>query len=294
MDDFLYIIIPIYNAAATIERTVRSLTRIEPHNRHRVKVIAVDDGSTDGSGQLFQKTLAEVSGIDSRLICKTNGGSGSARNKALRTFNTGWTLCLDADDELVGDPLPFIDRAPEATALLFDADYQREEKSLFRIRARQPNIKKLPQMFSARSPYCTLSIVFRRELLENLYAEDLRFLEDWHFLATNPSLFANCVLHCGTAIGRVHGGKQSKSADQYKNGYYRVVVAKRLAKYWVNEHSAVVENNLEIQRTIGQVQMRKSASLKALLCLPASISLYAKLLIYLFGYRLYLRLYPYA
>lgn len=290
----LYIVMPIYNASATLPRAVSSLRCIAGPHRQRVYLIGVDDGSTDDSATVFAQSVAAVEGLRWTLMQRDNGGSGAARNDALRGFSTGWTLGLDADDELVADPFPFIDRSPEATALLFDTEYHREEKPLFKIPTRRPDIQKLPQIFSASNPYCTLSIIFRRELLDSLFAEDLRYLEDWHFLATNPRLFACCVVHRGTAIGRVHGGKKSKSADQYSNGYYRVMVAERLAKYWADERRTTVGNNLAIQRAIGKIQMGESASLKTLLRLPASVSLYAKLLIYLFAYRLYLRFYPYA
>lgn len=290
----LHIIMPIYNAAATLPRAVGSLRCIAARHRHRIHLIGVDDGSTDDSAMIFKRVAAEVQGLQWTFLHRENGGSGAARNEALRSFSAGWTLCLDADDELVSDPIPFLDQTPEATALLFDADFQREEKSLFSMPARRPDNKMLPQIFSARNPFHPLSIVFRRELLDYFFAEDLRFLEDWHFLATNPRFFARCTVYRGVAIGRVHGSKQSKSADQYKNGYYRVAVAERLAKYWADEKSLIVRNNLAIQKAIGKIQMGESAPLTTVLLLPATISLYAKLWIYLFAYRLYLRFYPYA
>lgn len=293
-NSYLYIIMPIYNAAATLPRAVNSLRCIAASQRQRLRLIGVNDGSTDDSAAVFAQTAAEVEGLHWTLLLRENGGSGAARNDALRTFSSCWTLCLDADDELLADPFPFIDQAPEATALLFDAEYHREEKLLYSISARRPDISRLPQIFSARNPYCTLAIIFRRELVDNLFAEDLRYLEDWHFFSVNPRLFARCTIHRGIAIGRVHGSMESKSADQYKNGYYRVAVAERLSKYWANERSVIVGNNLEIQSAIGKIQMGESSPLKSLLCLPATVSLYAKLLIYLFAYRLYLRFYPYA
>lgn len=290
----LHIIMPIYNAAATLPRAVSSLCCISPRDRHRVHLIGVEDGSTDDSAAVFERTVAEVEGIQWSLLHRQNGGSSAARNDALRTFFHGWTLCLDADDELVTNPIPFLNQTPEATSLLFDADFHREKKQLFRMPARQLDIKKLPQLFSARNPFHPLSIIFRRELLDCFFPEDLRFLEDWYFLASNPRFFARCVINRGIALGKIHGSKQSKSADQHKNGYYRVMVAERLSKYWANEKSLIVRNNLAIQNAIGKVQMGESAPLTTLLLLPATISLYVKLWIYLFAYRLYLRFYPYA
>lgn len=289
----LYIIMPIYNAATTLPRAVGSLRCIAPIHRQRVQFIGVDDGSIDDSATVFAGVAGEVENLHWTLLRRNNGGSGAARNDALRSFSKGWVLFLDADDELITDPFPFIDQASYSSALLFDADYYRDGKRTFRIPARRPYNQKQSQIFSARSPYCTLSIIFRRELLDNLFAEDLRFLEDWHFLATNPRLFARCAVFRGTAIGRVHGSKQSKSADQYKNGYYRVKVAELLSDYWTGESCAIVSNNLAIQRAIGQIQMGEKRNLSALLKIPAAPSLYAKLIVYLLFFRIYLALYPY-
>ena len=285
---------PIFNAAVTLPRAIGSLCCIAAPDRQRVHLIGVNDGSTDESGEIFVRAAANVEGLHWSLLSRMNGGSGAARNEALRSFSSGWTLCLDADDELIEDPFPFLDKVSGATALLFDTDFYRGEKSFIRRKAYRPNVKSLPEMFSALNPYPTLSIIFRRELVDNLFAEDLRYLEDWYFLATNPEIFTDCVLHFGTAIGRVHAGKKSKSADQYKNGYYRVVVADRLAKYWDEERSLVVKNNLVIQQAIGKIQMGEPAPMKTLMCLPAAMSLYVKLWIYMFAYRLYLRFYPYT
>lgn len=290
----LYIIMPIFNASSTLPRAINSLRCIAGPHRQQVHLIGVDDGSTDDSAMIFERAAAEVQGLQWTLLHRENGGSGAARNEALRSFSAGWTLCLDADDELVTDPIPFIDQSPEATALLFDVDFYREKNQIFKLPARRPDSRRLPQMFSARSPYCTLSIIFRRELMASLFAEDLRYLEDWHFWAVNPLIFSHCEVYRGTAIGRVHGGRQSKSANQYKNGYYRSVVADRLTQYWADERSMIVRNNLAIQNAIGKIQMGESAPLTTLLFLPATISLYVKLWIYLFAYRLYLRFYPYA
>src|SRR5512139_675393 len=118
MRDNLYIIMPFYNSAATVERTVASLACISQDHRNLVKVIAVDDGSLDGSAQTFEHSIAKLKGIDYELIRKTNGGSASARNRALASFKEGWTLFLDADDELNRDPFSLIGQNFGKSALL--------------------------------------------------------------------------------------------------------------------------------------------------------------------------------
>jgi len=291
----LYIVMPIFNAAATLPRAVGSLQCIAPRNRGHICLLGVDDGSTDDSADIFARSASAVEGLQWRLLQRENGGSGAARNDALRTFDRGWTLLLDADDELVADPLPYLDQnSDQVTALLFAADYVREGRRLFRLSPRKPDARQLRRMFSKRSPYCTLSVVFRRERLVSLFADDLRYLEDWYFFAGNPDLFAHCRVLADRAIGRVHTHRRSKSASQEKNGYYRIAVAERLADLWQADLSPVVANNLAIQGAIGRLQMGEKVAWREMIRLPASVSLWLKLLVYRFAYRLYLRFYPYA
>lgn len=87
------IIIPIYNVEKYLERCVNSVINQTFKN---IEIILVDDGSTDGSGELCEK----IKERDERIIVyhKKNGGLGSARNYGL-DFATGeYILFLDSDD----------------------------------------------------------------------------------------------------------------------------------------------------------------------------------------------------
>lgn len=289
----LFVIMPFYNASSTLQRAVSSLRCISPGNRQRVKLIGIDDGSTDDSSDIFMREADKITGLPWELLSKPNGGSGSARNMALRSFTKGWTLCLDADDEITTDPFQFLDTPPNVNAVIFDAVYYRNEKKFLRIRAHQPDPTRLPEIFSSRSPYHPLSIVFRRERLKHLFDENLKYLEDWHFLAINPQLFSSCAVHPGISIGIVHGGENNKSADQYNNGLYRVKAADSLASFWGDSTQRIVSNNLKIQHAIGRIQMGQKRDWSAFLRIPASPTLYAKLFIYTLLYKLYLAMYPY-
>lgn len=85
------VVIPAYNAAATIERTLRSvLAQADEH----VEVIVVDDGSTDETAAVARA----VGGERVRLLHRLGGSVAAARNLAMREASGDWVALLDADD----------------------------------------------------------------------------------------------------------------------------------------------------------------------------------------------------
>ncbi len=88
------VIMPVYNKAPYLARAVESALSQE----HLAELIAIDDGSTDGSGELLD-TLAKR---DSRLVVvhQKNAGVSATRNRGL-SLATGDYICfLDGDDLL--------------------------------------------------------------------------------------------------------------------------------------------------------------------------------------------------
>jgi glycosyltransferase involved in cell wall biosynthesis len=87
----LSVIIPLYNKSDTIEATLSSVLAqsIEDY-----EVVIVDDGSTDGSGQI----VAEILDPRVRLIRQDNAGPSAARNKGVALARGFWIALVDADD----------------------------------------------------------------------------------------------------------------------------------------------------------------------------------------------------
>ena len=93
-DVLLSVIVPVYNAAAYLERCIESLIK---QDEIRFEVIFINDGSTDHSLAILQN-YAHYPHF--HLINKPNGGVSSARNQGIRA-SRGKLLCfLDADDFL--------------------------------------------------------------------------------------------------------------------------------------------------------------------------------------------------
>jgi len=86
------IIIPAYNARATVGKAIESALSQEVGG---VEVIVVDDGSTDGTHRVIP-TKDNV-----RLFRQGNRGVSAARNRGLEEASCEFVLFLDADDWLL-------------------------------------------------------------------------------------------------------------------------------------------------------------------------------------------------
>ena len=77
-DKFLIsVIVPVYNIQNYLERCVKSIMNQTYQN---LEILLVDDGSTDGSGEICERLAKEDERI--RVFHKENGGSSSARKGA--------------------------------------------------------------------------------------------------------------------------------------------------------------------------------------------------------------------
>ena len=92
------VVIPARNEAAVIETTLLSLTE----QGQGLKVILVDDESTDGTAELARKTgLQNLQIITSRALPVGWTGKLWAQHQGMQAVTTDYTLLLDADIELV-------------------------------------------------------------------------------------------------------------------------------------------------------------------------------------------------
>jgi len=91
----LSIIVPAYNAAKTIRSCIISLLA---QDYPGLKIIVVDDGSTDSTGSIVRKLCRKHKNI--AYLRKQNGGKGSALNEGLKRVNTELFGFIDADTHL--------------------------------------------------------------------------------------------------------------------------------------------------------------------------------------------------
>ena len=94
------VIIPTYNRANLIERSVRSVLDQTYDN---LEVIVVDDGSIDDTKKIVEEWKQKDNGFEIVYIYKENGGMHTAYNTAYRYINTELSMNVDSDDHLADD-----------------------------------------------------------------------------------------------------------------------------------------------------------------------------------------------
>ena len=130
------VVIPTYNRAHLLERSVSSVLR---QTYGDIELIIVDDGSTD-------QTRARVSEFqDSRIkyLYKENGGVSSARNMGIKHASGRYVGFLDSDDAYCSRrlslPLAVLDREPDVVCTLSSS--RKEDKHGQGRAAPLPDIK---------------------------------------------------------------------------------------------------------------------------------------------------------
>lgn len=93
MNELISIIVPVYNVKPYLNKCVCSIMEQSYKN---IEILLIDDGSTDGSGEMCDR-LAEY---DDRItvIHQSNAGLSSARNTGIDNSKGEWIAFLDSDD----------------------------------------------------------------------------------------------------------------------------------------------------------------------------------------------------
>ena len=85
------VIIPAFNSEVTIGRAINSVLN---QTYSDYEIIVIDDGSTDGTGEVVRSFGAKVN-----YIYQENAGAAAARNTAIKAAAGQWLAFLDDDDE---------------------------------------------------------------------------------------------------------------------------------------------------------------------------------------------------
>ena len=176
------IIIPVYNRAQLLERTLRSVVKQSYRPLH---VILIDNGSTDNSMELLQrfKQEQETDGFRVTVGCEEFPGATSARNRGLDYVDTEWVMFFDSDDEmrpdLVARYADAICCSPETDIFYTDVEIQWTSGT--------SEVKKAPSpvgfIYSSifHSFLSTQRYIVRRSILENAgcWNPSLTGWDDW-------------------------------------------------------------------------------------------------------------------
>lgn len=169
------IVVPCFNAALTIEETVKSLNHLDYPD---YEILLIDDGSTDGNFSLLLDRLGQKY-ERIRVFHKTNSGLPGARNYGARMAAGEYLAFCDADDllqrNLIRDGVQALRAHPELSAVYPILRYWGEIKGLW-----GPQDIYLPTILAENQAHAGL--IIHRDVFEALHGYDETFVfgwEDW-------------------------------------------------------------------------------------------------------------------
>lgn len=109
------VVIPAYNEAKHVAEEVAAVTRTMEESGWRFEVIAVDDGSTDGTAEQAALAGARV------LRHRTNQGYGAALKRGVDTAEYEWILITDADGTYPVGAIPSLLEAADRAEMVVGA-----------------------------------------------------------------------------------------------------------------------------------------------------------------------------
>ncbi len=135
--ELISIIVPVYNIKNYVERCIGSLVSQTYHN---LEIILVDDGSTDGSGEICDQYMQADARIS--VYHKKNGGLSDARNYGLDRAAGTYLAFVDGDDWVHPQMYEILlSVMQEEQADLVSCDFERENPSFAEKSIERTNIK---------------------------------------------------------------------------------------------------------------------------------------------------------
>ena len=125
MEDYLItIVIPMYNVESSIERLIISISEAFKDQESLVEVLAIDDGSTDKTVEIFKNLHGKSQLLALKLIQNSHGGVSKARNTGIKYSKGRYITFVDSDDELaLVDVVDLKEKlAQNAEVIIFDTD----------------------------------------------------------------------------------------------------------------------------------------------------------------------------
>ena len=125
MEDYLItIVIPMYNVESSIERLIISISEAFKDQESLVEVLAIDDGSTDKTVEIFKNLHGKSQLLSLKLIQNSHGGVSKARNTGIKYSKGRYITFVDSDDELaLVDVVDLKEKlAQNAEVIIFDTD----------------------------------------------------------------------------------------------------------------------------------------------------------------------------
>jgi len=174
MDIRISVVIPAYNVAAFLPRSIGSVLAqtLKP-----AEVIVVDDGSTDN-------TVAVAMELGARVVRhRHNCGISATRNTGIRNATGEWIAFLDADDTWSPEKLERQADCIQSDTVLVYTSLRIFDDIGIRGESRAIDPVSAVRMLRYSNPIAPSTVVVKREacLQAGGFREDIRACEDWEF-----------------------------------------------------------------------------------------------------------------
>ena len=219
MEDYLItIVIPMYNVESSIERLIISISEAFKDQESLVEVLAIDDGSTDKTVEIFKNLHEKSQLLALKLIQNSHDGVSKARNTGIKYSKGRYITFVDSDDELaLVDVVDLKEKlAQNAEVIIFDTD-RNETIDLNKDDNRAKVLAEISMLGRhVISTGIQDKIYLRSFLIENKIAfnDKLRVGEDTLFVFDAVSL-ANKVVETNSKFYMVHGSSSVHLFNEY-------------------------------------------------------------------------------
>lgn len=161
-------IMPTYNSAEYLNRTLDSLAQMISANKEVVEVLFVDDGSTDQTLMILEKAVAKDPNTY-RLLKARHGGVSKARNLGIQNAVGEYVTFIDSDDAYTKNFIPvFLQQVATLPDLIWEDVCELEHSRLQRITTLTERLNLMSMVLGLTMPFIQEGIAskfYRREFL---------------------------------------------------------------------------------------------------------------------------------
>ena len=178
------VILPFYNSKSTIERSVESVLSQTYKN---FELIAVSDGSTDGSIEIIKEYATKDPRV--KLIEIPHGGVSKARNAGIKNAKGDFIQFIDSDDDMKKEMLSVMfDTITKTNSDICCCAFSHPclatyaGDRIFDFRDKKQLLEYYHHTFAGHVPWNKL---YRKKVITHPFPEGVSFCEDGIFGATN-------------------------------------------------------------------------------------------------------------
>lgn len=227
VEPLVSVIMPVYNAAASLENSVRSVLSQSYTN---LELILIDDASTDDS----KKIITQLEQKDNRIkyiLLDTNSGPGVARNTGIEKASGKYIAFLDSDDRWHPDKLKKQIAFMEGNNYLLTHTWyntvDKNEKILVEKIA-APEVIRYKQLLK-QNVIGNLTAMYNCEALGKVYMPPIRLRQDWgmwlEILKTGVNAY--CIPE---VLATYRNTANSLSANKWKVLKYNWIILRQYQK----------------------------------------------------------------